>query len=69
MYDYLITGAGAAGLSLAYHLNQSGLSDKRILLIDRAPKTSNDRTWCFWEVQPGSFEAVGLSRLGLRWGL
>ncbi len=58
MYDYLITGAGAAGLSLAYHLNQAGLSDKRILLIDRAPKTGNDRTWCFWEDRPGSFEAL-----------
>ncbi len=57
-YDYLITGAGAAGLSLAYHLNQSGLTDKRILLLDRAPKTSNDRTWCFWEAQPGPFEPL-----------
>ncbi len=57
-YDYLITGAGAAGLSLAYHLNQAGLNDKRILLIDRAPKAENDRTWCFWESQPGPFEAV-----------
>ena len=57
-YDYLITGAGAAGLSLAYHLNRSGLTDKRILLLDRAPKTGNDRTWCFWETQPGPFESL-----------
>jgi lycopene beta-cyclase len=57
-YDYLITGSGAAGLSLAYHLNQSGLTDKRILLLDRAPKTGNDRTWCFWEAQPGPFESL-----------
>jgi len=57
-YDYLITGAGAAGLSLAYHLNQAGLNNKHILLIDRAPKTGNDRTWCFWEARSGPFEPL-----------
>ncbi len=57
-FDYLIAGAGAAGLSLAFHLNQAGLTDKRILLIDKAPKTENDRTWCFWEAGKSAFEPV-----------
>jgi len=32
--------------------------DKKILLIDREPKTKNDRTWCFWETGAGFFEEV-----------
>ncbi|NJM42379.1 MAG: lycopene cyclase [Anaerolineae bacterium] len=55
-FDYIIAGAGASGLSLAYHLNQAGLTDKRILLVDKAPKTTNDRTWCFWEAGQNPFE-------------
>lgn len=61
-FDYIITGAGAAGLSLAYHLNQAGLSDKRILLLDRAPKTEDDRTWCFWEQGDNAFEPIVFHR-------
>lgn len=38
-----------AGLSLAYYLLQSPLRDKSILILDRARKNQNDRTWCFWE--------------------
>lgn len=57
-FDIIITGAGAAGLSLAYHLNQAGLADKRILLLDRAPKIENDRTWCFWERDDNAFESI-----------
>ncbi len=33
-------------------------NDKKILVVDLAPKTANDRTWCFWETQPGLFEPV-----------
>ena len=55
-FDYIIAGAGASGLSLAYHLNQAGLTDKRMLLVDKAPKTTNDRTWCFWEAGKNPFE-------------
>ncbi|QHT68301.1 lycopene cyclase [Rhodocytophaga rosea] len=55
-FDFIIAGAGCAGLSLAYHLSQSPLQHKSILLIDKAPKTQNDRTWCFWENKPNPFE-------------
>ena len=32
--------------------------DKTILVIDKSTKHSNDRTWCFWEQQPGIFEPI-----------
>lgn len=58
-FDYIIAGAGCAGLSLAYQISlQPALSKKRILLIDKDTKTSNDRTWCFWEKKPGPFEEI-----------
>ncbi|MEP7258825.1 MAG: lycopene cyclase family protein, partial [Flavitalea sp.] len=58
-YDYIIAGAGAAGLSLLMRMIDSGkLSDKKILLVDRTPKIKNDRTWCFWEKEPGIFEPI-----------
>jgi lycopene beta-cyclase len=58
-YDYIITGAGCAGLSLAVHLIHSGrFTDKKILLIDKDDKQQNDRTWSFWETKPGLFEDI-----------
>lgn len=58
-YDYLITGAGCAGLSLVMHLVASGrFTDKRILLVDQDAKQQNDRTWCFWEQGKGLFEPI-----------
>jgi lycopene beta-cyclase len=58
-YDYIISGAGAAGLSLLMRLMQNRAFDnKNILVVDKAPKNGNDHTWCFWEKQPGLFEPV-----------
>ncbi len=57
-YDYIITGGGASGLSLVYHLLQSSLRDRRILIIDKVAKYQNDRTWCFWEAEPGPFDQI-----------
>jgi lycopene beta-cyclase len=57
-YDIIITGGGMAGLSLVHHIRRAGLLSLRILLIDREPKRSNDRTWCYWEHEPDPFEAV-----------
>lgn len=33
-------------------------ADKKILLLDKAPKTQNDRTWCYWEAGEGFFEPI-----------
>lgn len=57
-YDYIMAGAGAAGLSLTYHLIRAGLGDRRMLLIDPSPKTANDRTWCFWETGDSVYEPI-----------
>jgi lycopene beta-cyclase len=58
-YDYIISGGGMAGLSLAYYLDQSHiLRHKKILIIDRQRKAQNDRTWCFWEIGSNTFEKV-----------
>ncbi len=32
--------------------------NKKILVIDQSPKTTNDRTWCFWEKEAGLFEPI-----------
>jgi lycopene beta-cyclase len=47
-FDYIIAGAGAAGLSLAHKIINSPLNTAEILIVDRDAKRSNDRTWCFW---------------------
>ncbi len=57
-YDYIICGAGLAGLSLAYRLCDSAFSDKRILLIEKEEKTKNDRTFCHWSTTRGPYEDI-----------
>jgi lycopene beta-cyclase len=57
-YDFIVTGAGAAGRSFVYQLLQSSLRDCRVLLIDREVKDKDDRTWSFWEDTPGLFDEI-----------
>lgn len=58
-YDFIFTGSGCAALSLVMRMIKSGkFNDKKILLIDKEPKTKNDRTWCFWEKEKGFFEDI-----------
>lgn len=58
-YDYIIAGSGCAGLSLLYRLLKDPiLNKKEILVIDRAEKSSNDRTWCYWESEKGLFDSI-----------
>lgn len=58
-YDFIIIGAGAAGLMLADAFGRdSFFEDKKILLLDRDPKNTNDRTWCFWEKGAGQFDPI-----------
>lgn len=58
-HDLIIAGGGCSGLSLVLEiLDQSGWRDKRILLIDNAPKAGNDRTWCFWTRDPSKYKAI-----------
>lgn len=58
-YDYIFLGAGCASLSIIIRMLESKkFEDKKILLIDKEAKTKNDRTWCFWEQEPGYFEDI-----------
>ena len=58
-YDYIISGAGASGMSLLYRMMQHDFfSDKQILVVDKAPKNTNDHTWCFWEKEADIFEPI-----------
>jgi lycopene beta-cyclase len=56
-YDIAVIGGGLAGLSLLYHFERAGkLAGKRVALIDPQRKRGHDRTWSFWEREPGPFE-------------
>ncbi|WP_229720509.1 lycopene cyclase family protein [Winogradskyella helgolandensis] len=57
-YDYIILGAGASGLLLAYRMSQDPFfNDKSILIIDQTQDKGNDRTWCYWENGVGEWDA------------
>jgi hypothetical protein len=53
-YEFVILGAGCAGLSLCHYLLEEGI-DAPILIVDRRASFDDDRTWCFWDVEPTPF--------------
>ncbi len=58
-YDYIIIGAGAAGLMLADGIGKDAFfKKKQVLVLDKDTKEKNDRTWCFWEKGEGEFDAI-----------
>lgn len=62
-FDYIFLGAGCASLSLLVRMIDSGrFNNKTFLLVDKKPKTTNDRTWCFWEKEQGYFENLVYKR-------
>ena len=66
-FDYIIAGGGLGGLSLAFYLNESGLREKKILIIDRDAKSENDHTWCFWEQEISAFEEIIFRKWNAVW--
>lgn len=57
--DYIILGAGASGLMLAYRMSQDAFfDDKSILIIDKVKNKGNDRTWCYWEDGLGEWDNI-----------
>jgi len=67
-YNYIISGAGASGLSLLARMIQSNrFINKKILVIDKDDKSRNDRTWSFWEKNPGFFEPIVYRRYNQLW--
>ncbi|GIW88137.1 MAG: lycopene cyclase [Isosphaeraceae bacterium] len=59
-YAYVVVGAGCAGLSLTWYLLEQGVSEP-IAVIDRRSRFENDRTWCFWDVEPTPFSDLAAS--------
>ena len=58
-YDYIIAGAGCAGLSLLYHLlMHPATQHQKILVVDANLSVPPHKTWCFWEKQDGIFETI-----------
>ncbi len=57
-YDYIICGAGLAGLSLAYRLCSPDFASKRILLLEKDDKVINDRTFCHWSKETSIYEDI-----------
>ena len=57
---YVIVGAGAAGLSLCHALLERGVTDE-IVVLDRKPTFTDDRTWCFWDTVPHPFSHLASS--------
>jgi lycopene beta-cyclase len=56
-FDYIIIGQGLAGLKLALSFqNDAFFKDKKIALIDKSSKLTNDKTWCFWETSKNDLE-------------
>ena len=59
IYDYIIAGGGASGLSLLWNMLQSDkLCSKKILLVDLNFTPANDKTWCFWDNSNIPFEEL-----------
>ncbi|MBL0340535.1 MAG: lycopene cyclase [Bacteroidetes bacterium] len=59
VFDFAIVGAGAAGLHLAQAMMEdSFFRNKKILIIDKAAKDVNDKTWCYWETGKGKWDKI-----------
>ena len=56
-FDYIIIGAGCAGLSLAYELDlQKKLDNKTLAIIEPRDEYKRDKTWSFWKVTDHNFD-------------
>ena len=56
-FDYIIIGAGCAGLSLAYELDlQKKLDNKTLAIIEPREEYKKDKTWSFWKVTDHNFD-------------
>ncbi|MCY0992849.1 lycopene cyclase family protein [Nannocystis sp. ILAH1] len=60
--DYVIAGAGCAGLSLAVQIalqsRRRGVPCPRVVLIEPRARHARDRTWCYWRFVDHPFAAA-----------
>ena len=64
--DIAILGGGCAGLSLAVALDEAGLGDRRVAVIEPRTSYPRDRTWCYWDVHGHPFPDADTHRWS-RW--
>jgi lycopene beta-cyclase len=57
-FDIIITGAGAAGISLAYRAIKEGIWQKFSILIVDNTIAKTEKTWCFWQNKDSIFESL-----------
>jgi lycopene beta-cyclase len=62
IYDYIILGGGASGLSLAYKMKNSFFDNKKILILEQDQKNSNDRTWCSWTLPDDPLNEIAVKK-------
>ena len=56
-FDYIILGAGCAGLSLAFELDiNKKLNDKTLAIVETRDEYKRDKTWSFWKVSDHNFD-------------
>lgn len=58
-YGAIVLGAGCSGLSLCHYLLEEGF-DEPVLILDAKREFSDDRTWCFWDVEPTPFSHLAV---------
>lgn len=58
-YNYIIIGAGLAGMSLVTRMLQHSFFDnKRVLILSKSTTEAENKTWCFWEAGIGYFDQL-----------
>ncbi|MEN9966075.1 MAG: hypothetical protein RL416_232 [Pseudomonadota bacterium] len=56
--DLIIIGGGCAGLSLANRLSALGEASPKVLILEQRKNYSNDRTWCFWDIENPEYKSL-----------
>ncbi|MCG7527733.1 lycopene cyclase family protein, partial [Streptomyces sp. OfavH-34-F] len=54
--DVTVVGGGAAGLSLAHRLTETGTATVTVIEPPDGPLRPADRTWCYWHAGPDGLE-------------
>lgn len=57
-YDYIIGGAGCAGLDFALQLFESGIDSKKVLIIDKQHRESLNYSLSFWTNEKSHWDEV-----------
>ncbi|MEU3097121.1 lycopene cyclase family protein [Streptomyces sp. NPDC006967] len=56
--DVVVIGGGAAGLSLAHRLTETGAATVTVVEPPDGPLRPPERTWCYWDREDGDLDQV-----------